>query len=172
MQNRQIDKKLTFQVRIDREWQRILTQLRADTRMTIRALVEQALCATYPVNEKGQPYLLDQAKLVSFAIKGDDQQETEDSIIDPNTFEPITVNELAALEVWRALEPHNPKAFETTYLAAARKGLPRKQFYQFCTNISFDATSRGDPSPLFNLKVEDYLSKNPASKTKTGIKRL
>lgn len=59
MKNRQIDKKTTFQVRIDREWQRLLTQLRADTKMTIRALVEQALSNTYAIDKDGKLYLLE-----------------------------------------------------------------------------------------------------------------
>lgn len=56
MKNRQIDTKSTFQVRIDKGWQKILTQLRAETRMTIRALVEQALSNNYSVDGNGQPY--------------------------------------------------------------------------------------------------------------------
>ncbi len=49
-------KKKTFQVRIDRGWRKILTQLRADSGMTIRALVEDALSHVYGINEDGKPY--------------------------------------------------------------------------------------------------------------------
>jgi hypothetical protein len=55
MANRLIDKKSTFQVRIDRGWQKILLQLRAETEMTIRALVEDALSDSYPIDKKGSP---------------------------------------------------------------------------------------------------------------------
>ena len=60
--NRKIDKKLTFQVAIDIGWQSILTMLRADTKRTIKSLVEEALSSTYAIDKDGNPYQLDDNK--------------------------------------------------------------------------------------------------------------
>ncbi len=54
MKNLQIDKKTTFQVRLDRGWQKILTQLRGEYGMSIKALVEQALSDTYGLDSDGK----------------------------------------------------------------------------------------------------------------------
>ena len=43
MERKQVDKKVTMQVRIDAGWHKILAHLRADTHRSIRSLVEEAL---------------------------------------------------------------------------------------------------------------------------------
>jgi len=56
-ESRQIDKKDTFQVRIDRGWQSMLLKLRATSGKPIRKLVEDALSNTYGVSESGDLYV-------------------------------------------------------------------------------------------------------------------
>lgn len=53
MKSRQIDKKNTFQVRVDIGWHTILTKLRADTKKPIKELVEVALSETYGLDSDG-----------------------------------------------------------------------------------------------------------------------
>ena len=79
------------------------------------------------------------------------------NMVNPRTFKPSSEGEVAALEVWRKLEPENPLAFKTTYLNALGKGLPVNMFYQFSSEIRQDNTIR-NPGAIFNKKVETYLT--------------
>lgn len=57
-QNRQVDKKTTFQIRVDKGWQEILLILRAKHNKPIKRLVEHALSSTYGIGPSGKPYFL------------------------------------------------------------------------------------------------------------------
>ena len=46
-ESRQIDNNLTFQVRLNKSWWKILSQLRTDTRKSFKELVENALTSAY-----------------------------------------------------------------------------------------------------------------------------
>lgn len=48
-ENRQIDNKPTFQVRLDRYWWKILSQLKTDTGKSFKELVENSLLNTYEI---------------------------------------------------------------------------------------------------------------------------
>lgn len=65
--------------------------------------------------------------------------------------------EVAAYEAWKKLELGNPGAFYTTYLPAARGGLPANLFYQFTSEIKQDSTIK-NPGAVFNKKAEDYFT--------------
>jgi len=78
-------------------------------------------------------------------------------VIYPDQFEPSNSIELAAKEVWERLESNKPQAFMSTYLTAARKGLPEGLFYQFASEIEQDPNIKNSGA-VFNKKVEDYLA--------------
>lgn len=64
MKNRQVDKKLTFQARIDRGWWKILLQLKAETGKGFKELIEDALVNTYIIGKDGKPEInLTESKL-------------------------------------------------------------------------------------------------------------
>ena len=79
-------------------------------------------------------------------------------LINPHTFEPSTAGEVAAIEVWKQLEPYNPLAFGSTYMRALKRGLHQDLFYQFASEIKQDPTieKRG---AVFNKKVDDYFNR-------------
>jgi len=81
------------------------------------------------------------------------------SVINPKTYKPINECELAALEAHATLEPHNPLAFQTTYLWAAKSGLPTDLFYSYTSEIKQDATIL-NKGAIFITKVKEYLEKN------------
>lgn len=56
MNSQLVDKNNTFQVRLDKGWQRILLMLRAKTGEPIKSLVEDALSNTYGIDNDGKPY--------------------------------------------------------------------------------------------------------------------
>lgn len=58
MEKLQSNKKYGNPVRLEDGWWKILTLLKAETRMSLKALVEHALSNTYGVDEKGKPYFL------------------------------------------------------------------------------------------------------------------
>lgn len=60
MQSQQVDNKGTFQARIDKGWQRILFVLRAKTGRPIKGLIEDALMRTYAIDDKGEPYAINE----------------------------------------------------------------------------------------------------------------
>lgn len=60
MKSQQSDKKTTFQARIDKGWQRILMTLRAKTGRPVKELIEDALVKTYAIDDKGEPYVIDE----------------------------------------------------------------------------------------------------------------
>lgn len=107
------------------------------------------------------------------------KSEYKDQIADNNSFkkiedfvEPNAQNlnskaEVAAYEVWRKLELGNPAAFRTTYLPAARKGLPASIFYQFASEIKQDPTIR-NRGAIFSKKVEDYINKRQGFKNNSA----
>lgn len=47
MKDKKVDTNLTFQVRLDKGWQKILFRLRADLGGSIKSLVEDALTQVY-----------------------------------------------------------------------------------------------------------------------------
>lgn len=55
MKNRQVDKNLTFQVRIDRGWWKILSHLKTESGRGFKELVEDALTDAYGIGEDGKP---------------------------------------------------------------------------------------------------------------------
>lgn len=56
MKSQQVDRNLSFQVRLDKGWWKILSQLRTDTGRSFKELVEGALSNTYGIDENGKPY--------------------------------------------------------------------------------------------------------------------
>ena len=46
----------TFQVRLDKGWWKILSQLRTDTGKSFKELVEGALSDAYGIDKDGKPY--------------------------------------------------------------------------------------------------------------------
>lgn len=64
--------------------------------------------------------------------------------------------EYLAYETWERLEPNNKKAFYTTYLPAAKRGLPANKFGEFASEIEQDK-SIINSGAVFNAKVERYL---------------
>jgi len=51
MKSRQVDRKSTFQVRLDKGWQEILFSIRGKRNMSIKALVEEALSDWYVIEK-------------------------------------------------------------------------------------------------------------------------
>lgn len=82
------------------------------------------------------------------------KQETE-SVEDPNTYQPQNAAEAAAKDVWQKWEPSNPRAFWTTYLNAARKGIPADLIYQFSSELKADSGIK--TGAIFNSKVVRHL---------------
>ncbi len=78
-------------------------------------------------------------------------------LVSPKTFQPTDDGQLAAIEVWRLLEPLNPFAFGTTYLQAYRNGLPAVVIRRFASEIRQSKCDK--PGAVFNSKVKDYLNK-------------
>jgi hypothetical protein len=48
-ENRQVDNNLTFQVRLNKSWWKILSQLKTDTGKSFKELVEDSLLNTYEI---------------------------------------------------------------------------------------------------------------------------
>lgn len=69
----------------------------------------------------------------------------------PKTFISSNAEEQAALDAWKELESFNPYAFNTTYLKAARRGLPAHLFYQFVSEIKQSNAEK--PGAVFNKKL-------------------
>lgn len=82
-------------------------------------------------------------------------------LVSPKTFQPTDDGQLAAIEVWRLLEPLNPFAFGTTYLQAYRKGLPAVVIRRFASEIRQSKCDK--PGAVFNTKVSDYLTKKAST---------
>ncbi len=78
--------------------------------------------------------------------------------INPNTYKPKNIGESSALIAFKQLEPANFKAFRTTYLAAAKKGLPSGLFFRFTSEIKQDVSIK-NPGAVFNKKVQEYFSR-------------
>jgi len=76
---------------------------------------------------------------------------------DPNKFEPKNAEQSAAKEIWESLEPDNDRAFYTTYLYAAIKGVPASEMYRFSSEIRQD-TSIKNKGAVFTEKVKEYMS--------------
>lgn len=64
-------------------------------------------------------------------------------------------DEAAALYAWKALEPENKIALQTTYLNAVRRGVNAHMIYQFVSEIKQDRTIK-NTGQVFNKKVDDY----------------
>ncbi len=79
-------------------------------------------------------------------------------ILNPNRFLPKNAAESEAKEVWLKLEPDNSRAFYTTYLKAAKQGLPGSYFRQFMSEIKQSKTDK--PGAVFNTKVKGYFEKH------------
>lgn len=82
-------------------------------------------------------------------------------LINPKTFQPEDNGQLAAIDVWKLLEPNNPYAFNTTYLRAYHMGLSADVIRQFCSEIRQSKCDR--PGAVFNSKVKDYLDKKAST---------
>lgn len=78
------------------------------------------------------------------------------SALDPKRFQPQNAAETAAKVAWEALEPNNKSSFYTTYLPAARKGLPSNLFYTYISEINQSGTY--NPGAVFNVKVKEYFA--------------
>lgn len=104
---------------------------------------------------EGKPnYIAD--KKTSFKRVSDIQNPN--ALLDPSRYQSKNAEEAAAKEVWFKLEPNNRLAFSTTYLNAARKGVPASVIYQFCSEIRQDKSIM-NPGAVFQKKVNDYLDK-------------
>ncbi len=57
MSNRQVDKKNTFQARVDKGWWKVLMQLKTETGKGIKELIEDALINTYYIGKDGKPQI-------------------------------------------------------------------------------------------------------------------
>ncbi|OGM11973.1 hypothetical protein A2Z22_04805 [Candidatus Woesebacteria bacterium RBG_16_34_12] len=86
------------------------------------------------------------------SYKKDGQTESVD---DPNIYDPQNEAECAAKEVWHKWEPDNYRAFWTSYLNAARKGVPASMIYQFSSELKQDSGEK--PGAVFNFKYKRYL---------------
>lgn len=87
-----------------------------------------------------------------YLYKKDGQPELVD---DPNTYDPQNEAECAAKEVWQKWEPDNYRSFWTSYLNAARKGVPTSKIYQFSSELKQDSGQK--PGAVFNVKCQKYL---------------
>lgn len=76
---------------------------------------------------------------------------------DPNQYRLKSGSEYGAKIAWQKLEPNNPRAFYTTYLSAANKGLPPGLFWQFASEIK--QSNAINPGAVFNSKVKSYFEK-------------
>lgn len=83
-------------------------------------------------------------------------------LVNPDTYKPNSAVETAAYEAWRKLELHNPRAFYTTYIPAAKKGLPAGMFFQFTSEIRQDPSIK-NRGAVFNEKVKEFFEKNGAN---------
>jgi len=75
-------------------------------------------------------------------------------LLDPWTYYPKNNAESEAQVAWEKLEPDNKSAFYTTYLPAARRGLPDYLFGQFTSEIRQSNAIK--PGAVFNSKVKSY----------------
>lgn len=93
-------------------------------------------------------------------VSGSSQPDNTNTIriVNPKTFVPRNAEETAAKDAWMKLEPLNPYAFVTTYLDAAKKGLPADMFYRFVSEIQQSKAIR--PGAVFNSKVKTYFETN------------
>jgi len=82
------------------------------------------------------------------------RKETE-SVEDPNSYQPQNAAETAAKVVWQKWEPNNHRAFWTSYLNAAKKGVPADYIYQFSSELKMDSGIK--PGAIFNVKVAKFL---------------
>jgi len=62
--------------------------------------------------------------------------------------------EAAAYYAWKALEPYNKPALQSTYLNAIRQGITADKIYQFVSEIKQDRTIK-NPGKVFNSKVKN-----------------
>lgn len=90
----------------------------------------------------------------SIADKNLSSEEAQ-KMVNPKEYIPSNVQETAALEAWRTLEPFNPLAFTTSYLWAMNHGLPVSKFYEFTSEIKQDPSIK-NPGAIFRTKVENY----------------
>lgn len=95
-----------------------------------------------------------ESKDSEIADKNSYKQETKISI--PELKNMKSPSQVAAYEVWKEFEPDNLRAFYTTYLLAAFKGVPAEVIYQFASEMRQDKTIK-NPGAVFNKKVENYL---------------
>lgn len=79
-------------------------------------------------------------------------------ILDPNRYMPKNPDEVAAKETWQKWEPNNPRAFYSTYLCWARKGLPASYFYQITSEMK--QSKPRNPGAVFNMKAKAYFEKH------------
>jgi hypothetical protein len=80
-----------------------------------------------------------------------------ESYEDPNKYHLNGPSEVGALSAWTKLEPDNPRAFYTTYLNAAHRGLPPSRFYIYSSEIKQSKADK--PGAVFNSKVKAYFEK-------------
>lgn len=95
-----------------------------------------------------------ESKGSEIADKNSYKQETKISIPDLKNMK--SPSQVAAYEVWKEFEPDNLRAFYTTYLLVAFKGVPAEIIYQFASEMRQDKTIK-NPGAVFNNKAENYL---------------
>ncbi|MBI5452867.1 replication protein [Candidatus Gottesmanbacteria bacterium] len=88
-------------------------------------------------------------------IFADNNFSSNRTIYDPKSFVPKNDGQAAALTAWEALEPHNPLAFTTTYLATYNKGLPTNLFYIFVSEIK--QSNVKNPGAVFQAKAKEWV---------------
>ncbi len=86
-------------------------------------------------------------------------RNTNSSWINPKDFTPSNEGEVAAMDAWKKVEPHNSLALGTTYLYAYRKGLPTQLFYQYTSEVMQDSNIKNKGS-VFREKVKEYLKQH------------
>lgn len=87
--------------------------------------------------------------------KGEWNNTNRKDTFNPKTYKPENKLQYLAFELWKRLEPNNPRAFETTYLNAVIHGIPEHLLFEFASQIEQDNTidNRG---AVFNSKVQEW----------------
>lgn len=85
----------------------------------------------------------------------------------PKTYKPENKLQHVAFELWKRLEPDNPRSFDTTYLNAVIHGVPDSLLYEFASEIEQD-NSIGNKGAVFNSKVQDWIDKKYLSLLQEG----
>ncbi|MBI4065332.1 hypothetical protein HY409_03105 [Candidatus Gottesmanbacteria bacterium] len=109
------------------------------------------------IADKNTSYKKEQATGKDFDPSVDVTLTTSNAFADrnPDAFDPKNAGEVAALEVWKRLEPNNRWSFYSTYLKPIRKGFPPDKLYQTCSEIEQDPSVE-NPGKIMNTRVKTY----------------